>query len=137
MVHRNHTSLIEGSINASLSWNFSLSSDLTLVSVNIRLGTVGIAVVNGQKQEVLENFRDKYAINWISNQRMTLVIFKVTTEHNATFACDVFAIKSLTSSWRSHVQVDVVGRVHSTCNIQTVTILLLYSYLGYSSLHVK
>ncbi|XP_015777403.1 PREDICTED: fibroblast growth factor receptor 4-like isoform X16 [Acropora digitifera] len=109
VVHRNHTSLIEGFINASLSWNFSLSSDLTLVSVNIRLGTVGIAVVNGQKQEVLENFRDKYAINWISNQRMTLVIFKVTTEHNATFACDVFAIKSLTSSWRSHVQVDVVA----------------------------
>ena len=125
--HRNHTRLIEGSTDAALSWHFSLSSDLTLNFVFMKLGTVSIAVVNGQKQEVLENFRDKYAINWIPNQRITLVIFNVTTEHNATFVCEVIATKSLTSIWTSHVQVDVVGRVNT--NVIQMTIIVVYCSL--------
>ena len=116
VVHRNHTRLTEGTINASLSWYFNLSSGLFFNSLNLKLKTDVIAVVNSRRKEVLERFRDKYAINWIPSQRITLLIFKVTTEQNATFACEVFAIDTFTSIWKSHVQVDVVGRVHCTCN---------------------
>ena len=116
MVHRNRTRLIEGTINASLSWYFSLSSGLTLNGVNLKLKTDYIAFANNQRQEVSAGFKDKYAINWIPNQRITLVIFKVTSEHNATFTCEVGSTGSIFSVFRSHVQVDVVGRVHCTCN---------------------
>ena len=116
MVHRNHTRLIEGTINAPLSWYFNLSSGLTFLGLNLKWGTDTIAVVNSQKQEVSAGFKDKCAFNWIPNQGITLVIFKVTTEHNATFACEVVALGNGIQTWRSHVQVDVVGRVHFTYN---------------------
>ena len=115
-VHRNCTRLIEGTINASVSWYFSLSSGLTFTGVNLRLKTVSIALVNNNRQEVLAGFKDKYAIDWIPNQRITLVIFKVTSEHNATFACEVVASGNAISTWKSHVQVYVVGRVHCSCD---------------------
>ncbi|XP_015777383.1 PREDICTED: fibroblast growth factor receptor 3-like isoform X2 [Acropora digitifera] len=123
VIHRNHTRLIEGTINASLSWYFSLSSGLTLVGVNLKLKTDNIAFVNNQKQEVSAGFKDKYAINWIPNQRITVIIFKVTSEHNATFACEVVASGNAISIWRSHVQVDVVGPPSNiiTSSDQTIT----------------
>ena len=114
VVHRNHTRLIEGINNASLSWYFNLSSGSTFVGVTLKLETATIAEVNSQKQEVSAGVRDKYAFNWIPNQRITLVIFKVTTEHNATFACEVVAVGDGIPTWRSLVQVHVVGRVHCT-----------------------
>ncbi|XP_044180726.1 fibroblast growth factor receptor 4-like [Acropora millepora] len=107
-LHRNHTRLIEDTINASLSWYFSLSSGLTFLGVNLKLEAHIIAAVDNQKQEVSAGFKDKYAINWIPNQRITLVIFKVTSEHNATFACEVVAAGNGFAIWRSEVQVDVV-----------------------------
>ena len=113
--HRSHTRLIEDTINASLSWYFNLSG-LTFNSVNLKLKPDNIAFVTNQKQEISAGFQGKYAINWIPNQRITLVIFKVTSEHNATFACEVAAVGNGLSIWRSEVQVDVVGRVHCTCN---------------------
>ena len=115
-VHRNYTRLIEDTINASLSWYFSLSSGLTFLGVNLKLETFNIAVVDYQNQEVLAGFKDRYAINWILKQRITLVILKVTSEHNATFGCEVVASGNGILTWRSQVQVDVVGRVQCTCN---------------------
>ena len=115
--HRNCTRLVEDTINASLSWNFSLSSGLTFTGVNLILKTDTIAFVNNQKPEVSKGFKDKYAINWIPNQRITLVIFKVTSEHNATFVCEVITTGNGVSIWKSEVQVDVVGRmIHCPCN---------------------
>ena len=113
--HRNRTRLIEDTVNASLSWYFSLSG-LILNGVNLKLKTDNIAFADNQKQEVSAGFKDKYAINWIPNQRVTLLIFKVTSEHNATFACEVVASGNGISTWRSEVQVYVVGRVHCPCN---------------------
>ena len=115
-VHRNYTRLIEDTVNASLSWNFSLSAGLTFTGVNLILKTDTIAFASNDKQGVSTGFKDKYAINWIPTQRITLVIFNVTIEHNATFVCEVVALGNGLSTWRSKVQVDVVGRVHCTIN---------------------
>ncbi|XP_044180729.1 fibroblast growth factor receptor 4-like [Acropora millepora] len=107
-VHKNYTRLIEDTVNASLSWNFSLSAGLIFTGVNLILKTNTIAFINNQKAAVSTGFKDKYAIKWIPTQRITLVIFKVTSEHNATFACEVLASGNGIKTWRSEVQVDVV-----------------------------
>ena len=109
--HTNRTRLIEDTINASLSWYFSLSSRLTFTGVNLKLKTDTIAFVDNKNQEVSAGFKDKYAINWIPNQRITLVIFKVTSEHNATFVCEVGTSGNGFTLWKSEVQVDVVGNL--------------------------
>ena len=74
---------------------------------------MAIAGVRSSGQGVLPGFEDKYEISWIPEQRITLVILKVTTAENGTFVCDVKATKGfVTASWRSNIQVDVLGKLN-------------------------
>ena len=107
--HQNRTRLIEGAINASLIWHFKLSSDLTFNSLTLALNRVPFASDTG----VLTNFIDKYAVNLIQSSEIiiTLVIFEVTAAVNGIFSCDVFARKQIQLTWKSNVQVDVIGKI--------------------------
>ena len=107
--HQNRTRLIEETINASLVWHFKLSSDLAFVALTLTLDGAAIASDIG----VLTNFRDKYAVILIQSTEIiiTLVIFEVTVARKGTFSCEVFARKQATLSWKSNVQVDVVGKI--------------------------
>ena len=107
--HQNQTRLIEGTINASLVWHFKLTSDLTFTSLTLELNRVPFASDTG----VLTNFTDKYAVNLIQSSEIiiTLVIFEVTAAVNGIFSCDVFARKQVQLTWKSNVQVDVVGKI--------------------------
>ena len=117
--HLSRTSLLEGTINASLSWQFTLSSDLTFHGLALKFNDTPIA---GEFQ-ISDNFRDKYAINWIPSERFTLIIFHVTTEVNGIFACEVvtrikqggFVI------FKSKNQADVIGK-----HMCTVCVILNY-----------
>ena len=112
MEHTNHTTLIEGT-NASLTWRFSLSSDLTFDSFTIRFNGDAIAGVRSSGQGLLSGFEDKYGISWIPSQRITLYIFHVTTAQNGTFVCEVTATKGLaTPSWESNIHVDLLGKLY-------------------------
>ncbi|XP_068685579.1 fibroblast growth factor receptor 4-like isoform X1 [Montipora foliosa] len=90
--HLSRTSLLEGTINGTLSWHFSLSSDLTFVTFSLKFNDtlIGKILPSGQF-EVLQRFRNKYAIDWFPFQRITLIIFYVTTEMNGIFSCAVVA----------------------------------------------
>ena len=108
--HQNQTRLIEGTINASLVWHFKLSSDLAFVALTLTLDGATIASDIG----VLTNFRDKYAVILIQRTEIiiTLVIFEVTAAHDSIiFSCEVFAQEQGVISWKSNVQVDVVGKI--------------------------
>ncbi|XP_068686976.1 tyrosine kinase receptor Cad96Ca-like isoform X2 [Montipora foliosa] len=109
--HLNSTKLIEGTINATLSWQFSLS-EFTFESLTITFDGTAIAGVQSSGQGVNSGFKDKYELNWIlGSQRVTLVIFQVTTAENGTFTCEVSAqtVGAFTATrWRSNIQVDVV-----------------------------
>ena len=107
--HQNLTRLVEGTINASLVWHFNLSSDLTFVALTLTLDGATIASDIG----VLTYVRDKYAVILIQSTEIniTLVIFEVTVAHKGTFSCEVFARKQAQLSWKSNVQVDVVGKI--------------------------
>ena len=112
--HLNSTKLIEGTINATLSWQFSLL-EFTFESLTITFDGTAIAGVRSSRQGVNPGFKDKYELNWIlGSQRVTLVIFQVTTAENGTFTCEVSAQAVgafTTTQWRSNIQVDVVGKL--------------------------
>ncbi|XP_068733310.1 leucine-rich repeats and immunoglobulin-like domains protein 2 [Montipora capricornis] len=107
--HSSYTKLLKRANNASLSWNFSLSSDLIFDSLTFSFEGVAIAGVRSSGRGVLPRFQDKYKISWISFQRFTLVILNVTIKDNGTFSCEVYAAKGVaTFRWKSNVQAYVV-----------------------------
>ena len=109
--HSSYTKLLKRANNASLSWNFSLSSDLIFDSLAFSFEGVAIAGVRSSGRGVLPRFQDKYKISWISFQRFTLVILNVTIKDNGTFSCGVYAAKGVaTFRWKSNVQAYVVGK---------------------------
>ena len=123
--HQNQTRLIEGTINASLIWQFRLSSELTFVSSTLELNGAPIASDTG----VFTQFRDKYAVNLVQSSEIsvTLVIFEVTAAHDTIFSCEVFAREQGVISWKSNVQVDVFGKIFlcERFNFKYVQVLLL------------
>ncbi|XP_068686471.1 uncharacterized protein [Montipora foliosa] len=119
----NSTQLLEGSINASLSWNFSLSSDLSFSSLTVSLGGTVIAGVALSGPGVQAGFKDKFDIRWIPFQRVTLIIFNVTTEVNGTFSCTVAAAKGFgTVNFGSNIQVHVVDPPSNIVTSRNITI---------------
>ena len=116
-IHSSYTQLLEGTINATLSWLFSLSSDLTFSGVNLRFnGEIIGAVEQSGDVVVASGFEDKFDLRWIPYERVILFVFNVTTEVNGTFGCDVLAKKVGTLTFKSTTQVDVVGKPNVAFN---------------------
>ena len=112
--HLSRTSLLEETINGTLSWHFSLSSDLTFVTFSLKFNDtlIGKILPSGQV-ELLHRFRNKYAIAWFPFQRIALIIFYVTTEMNGIFSCTVVA-QTPTGfvTFTSKNKVEVVGKLY-------------------------
>ncbi|XP_068733594.1 immunoglobulin superfamily member 10-like [Montipora capricornis] len=119
----NSTQLLEGSINASLSWNFSLSSDLSFSALTVSLGGTIIAGVVSSGPAVQAGFGNKFDIRWIPFQRVTLIIFNVTTEVNGTFSCTITATKGFgVVNFGSNIQVHVVDPPSNIVTSRNITI---------------
>ena len=111
--HTNSTQFLEGSNHSTLSWNFSLTSDLSFGSLKLKLNGVSIAGALWSGQHgVLDGFKKRFDISWIPIQRVTLVIFNVTTNEDGIYACEVSTTEGLVSKvWKSKIEVDVVGKL--------------------------
>ncbi|XP_068685611.1 neurotrimin-like [Montipora foliosa] len=128
--HTNHTTLPQGTY-ASLTWRFSLSSDLTFDSLTIRFDKEAIAGIWSSGQGVVPSFEDKYGITWIPSQRITLGIFHVTTAQNGTFVCEVTAAKGhAIATWKSIIEVDVLDPPSNMIVISSVQVVSLYDELS-------
>ena len=95
---------------ASLSWNFSFTS-LTLFAVTIKFEGLTLATSGpgGLAASVKASLEDKFNFTWIS-QRLTLVIFNVTTaydESKGKFSCELTTSET---GWIRKIQVKVVGK---------------------------
>ena len=105
--------LYEGTINATLIWDFHLNQ-LNFVLLAILLNGALIAGVRSSGFGPLPGFENQFAIDWNPNQNLVkLVIFSVTTENNGTFTCQVNADQVTgfkNFQFRSNVQVHVLGK---------------------------
>ncbi|XP_068685602.1 tyrosine kinase receptor Cad96Ca-like [Montipora foliosa] len=130
--HLSRASLLEGTINGTLSWQFSLSSDLTFFIIGLKFnGTLFGRILRTGEAQVLDNFRDKYAINWRPFQRTTLIIFYVTTEMDGIFSCEVLArTPGGFVTFTSKNKVEVVAEKCSSTIFITLTVILAAINIG-------
>ena len=113
--HFSSRQLFEGTINATLNWQFSLNQ-LNFGSLVISLNGTPIGGVGSSGAGIRAGFEKEFGIDWNPSQNLVkLFIFKVTTEKNDTFSCQVnvdqvidFVTKNF--QFRSAVQVLVVGK---------------------------
>ncbi|XP_074634457.1 uncharacterized protein LOC141893000 [Acropora palmata] len=111
--HSSSRQLYEGTINATLNWQFRLNQ-LNFDSLVISLNGTPIAGVGSSGSGLQPGFENEFGIDWNPNQKLIkLFIFKVTIEKNGTFTCQVdadevtgFVTKNI--QFRSNVQVHVV-----------------------------
>jgi len=111
--HTNSTQFLEGSNHSTLSWNFSLTPDLSFNALNLKLNDVHIAgALSSGQHGVLDGFKERFDISWFPNQRVTLVIFNVTTNENGIYVCEVSTNEGFVGKvWKSKIQVNVVGKL--------------------------
>ena len=113
--HLSSRQLFEGTINATLSWQFALT-DLIFKSVLIFIvgNPVTVARVSSSVIGTSPSYANRFGLDWIPNLNLVkLFIFNVTTEDNDIFSCRVTAdsLDRFTEfQFRSNVQVDVVGK---------------------------
>ena len=112
--HFSKGQLVEGTINATLSWHFGLT-ELIFKSLLIFFEGNSVARVSSSVNGTPPSYANRFGLDWIPNQNLVkLLIFNVTTEDNGTFSCRVKA-DSLDRfdefQFISNVQVDVVGKL--------------------------
>lgn len=109
----NTTKLSFASTNISLSWNFSLSSGFFFISLNLRLNGEyigGVPPAGLGQPGIISPFDQRFSLNWIPSEKVTLTIFSVTADDNGTFACELILFKSSSNGWKSIIPVQVLGK---------------------------
>ena len=105
--------LQEGVTEFPLSWNFSLSSDLTFNSLTVLFSGVAVGGVLSSGQAGLVNPSDqRYSFSWIPTEKFTLVILNVTDGDSGMFTCALSLCQGFQgcNSWESTIKVEVVGK---------------------------
>ena len=119
LVHTNSTKLRKGSTNVHLNWEFSLTSELNLILVTIRLdGTsVGAIVPSTGDASPGAGFTSRFNVSWVA-QVATLTIFNVTSADEGLFTCELNTFEAGTNKiWRRNIDVSVVGK-HIICSLR-------------------
>ena len=122
LVHTNSTKLRTGSTNVYLNWEFSLTSELFLVSVTLKLdGTsVGTILPSTGAAAPSASFTSRFNVSWVA-QVATLIIFNVTSADEGLFTCELNAFEGATNKvWNRNIDVSVVGK-HIICSLSWST----------------
>ena len=114
-----------------LSWNFSITADLSFSSLSINLhSTIIGGVLSSGQAGIQSGFTDRFNFSWIPSQEFTLIIFNVTADDNATFTCVLTLTEGFgTNPWKSNIQVDVVGKLGVIVNQPLILVICLYKLL--------
>ena len=111
----NTTKLPLATTNVPLSWNFSLSSGLFFISLNLKLNGEdigGVPPAGAGQPGMISPFGQRFSLNWIPSEKLTLTILNVTAHDNGTFACELnlFNAASGSNLWKSIIPAQVLGK---------------------------
>ena len=98
-----------------LSYNFSLPSGSTLITVTVELASINRVVATYVAQTgslaISSDFQDRLNVTWIPS-KITLTIFNVTTDDQDGFLCKVLSVGgSRAITWARKIQVTVLGKL--------------------------
>ena len=108
--------LLKGSTHVQLSWNFSQTADLNLITVALNLNsvTVATAVPSSGIAGISTGFEGRFNVTWTS-QRATLIIFNVTEDDDGEFGCELNTFQGVQNKiWKRKMKVEVVGMFYFT-----------------------
>ena len=103
--------LFKGSTYAQMSWNFSLTPDLNLITIVLTLNSVDVATVvpSAGIAGIQSDFKGRFNVTWIS-QRVTLIIFNVTEDDDGEFGCTINTFQGAQNKiWKRKMKVQVLG----------------------------
>lgn len=107
-----YQSFFKGSY-ATLSWNFTISPNLQLITVSINFNGQKAAtiVASNNLAGVGDKFKGQFNISWIS-QKATLSILNVTdAEDKGEFTCELNTFEGVSNKiWSHTIQVNVIGK---------------------------
>ena len=105
--------VIKGSLNAELSCNFSLTSDMNATIVSVKVGeqpAVNVYVAQPQVSLwVNPNFAKTFNVVWFPNKLM-LIFFNVTDALEAEYLCEVITVGRSARHWTRKIQLVVLGK---------------------------
>ena len=104
--------LTKGSFNEELSFNFSLTADLPIVSVTIQLNgnVVATYLPSLATVKVASAYFSRFNATWVPT-KLTLIVLNVTSADKGQYRCDVLTIRGLTlNMWKRIIEVEVFGK---------------------------
>lgn len=122
-------SLIKGSINEELNCNFSLTTDLRLVTVSMKSGITSVATYLRSKKalSVAQSFRSRFNATWVPS-RLTLILLNVMSADEGEYFCEVMTYRGRSvQTWVRKIQVSLLGKLG-----QPVNRIIIKSYYFYS-----
>ena len=103
--------LIRGFPDEELSCNFSLTADLSLITVSMKYGasTIATYLQSQQALSVDPTFVSRLNATWVPN-KLTLILFSVTDAGKGEYRCEVVTYAGSVQTWVRKIQVSLVGK---------------------------
>ncbi|XP_068733578.1 fibroblast growth factor receptor 4-like isoform X3 [Montipora capricornis] len=104
-----HTTLTKGFINEEISCNFSLTADLSVLSVTMSFEADPVAtyVRSPPELSVDARFASRFNATWIPT-KLTLIVFNVTAADEGEYRCSVLTSGGGIKTWTRAIQVTVL-----------------------------
>lgn len=103
--------LTKGSFNEELSFNFSLTADLPIVSVTIQLdGNVVATYFPSLATVTVESpYFSRFNATWVPT-KLTLIMLNVTSADKGQYLCEVLTTRGGINRWKGIIEVEVFGK---------------------------
>ncbi|XP_044180336.1 hemicentin-1-like isoform X3 [Acropora millepora] len=103
--------LTKGSLNEELSFNFSLTADLAIVSVTIQLdGNVVATYFPSLATVTVESpYFSRFNATWVPT-KLTLIVLNVTSADKGQYRCEVLTTGGGINRWKRIIEVEVFER---------------------------
>ena len=103
--------MIQGSLNEELSCNFSLTADLRIAAVLMKVDHSS-AVISVPNVSLLVRplFAKHFDAVWVPN-KLTLIFFNVTDAEEGEYVCEVITVGRLALTWTRKIQLLVLGKL--------------------------
>ena len=117
-------SLIKGFPNEELSCNFSLTANLSVITVLLKFGESLVAafVPSQQAPTVSQGYQSRLNATWVPN-KLSLIFFNITDADQGKYTCEVISVGGSAQTWTRTIEVSLLGKVGQCTETWKVTFM--------------